>query len=244
MKIVCIVQARMGSERLPGKVMKKILGQPMITYTLDRIRKSKYVNEVVLATSTECSEEPMVAYLEENQYNIFRGNEKNVLERYVEASKAYNADIIIRVTGDCPLIDVILLDQVIEYYLTHSYDYVALNVPNTMIRGFDVEIFSRENLNKVYEKVNKIQGDSPYKEHVTLYMYRHEEEFSVRKIDGTTLYQKPYRLCVDTEEDFKVVEHIYEYFQDKYVTAEKVITYLDTHPEIVQINKEINQKHV
>ncbi len=243
MKILCIIQARMGSERLPGKVMKNILNEPMITYTLDRAKKSKYIDEVVLATTEKESENPMVDYLTSNQYNVFRGDENNVLKRYVDAVEAYGGDIIIRITGDCPFIDPTIIDQVITYFLTNTYEFIRVEVPSKFIRGFDVEVFTKEAMNRVYNIASKIEGDSPYKEHVTLYMYKHPEEFLVGSFEGSLLYQKNYRLCVDTKEDFELVKLIYEYFKDKYISGKEVIQYLDTHPEMAQINQDIEQKH-
>ncbi|MCI8669528.1 MAG: NTP transferase domain-containing protein [Lachnospiraceae bacterium] len=244
MKILCIIQARMGSERLRGKVMREILGKPMITYTLDRTLKSRYIDQVVLATSDKDTETPMVEYLTDHGYNVFRGDENNVLSRYVEAEKAYDGDIIMRITGDCPLIDPVVIDEVITYFLAHNFDYVRVDVPDSFIRGFDVEIFTKSALKRVYEITGEIPGDSPYKEHVTLYMYRHPEEFCVSTFRGSELYNRNYRLCVDTTEDFQLVTRIYEHFGDRFVNGKDVIRFLDEHPEIAGINQNIEQKHV
>ena len=141
MKIICIVQARMGSERLPGKVMRPILGKPMIAYTLERLKKSRYIDEVVLATSVKDTENEMVEYLESQNYQVFRGSEDYVLERYVDAVKKFGGDIVIRITGDCPLIDPVMVDQIITYYLANDFDYVGVDtMGGNYIRGFDVEM--------------------------------------------------------------------------------------------------------
>lgn len=243
-KILCIIQARMGSERLRGKVMKDILGKPMITYTLNRTLKSKYIDQVVLATSTKATENTMVDYLENNGYNVFRGDETNVLKRYYNAVKEFGGNIIMRITGDCPLIDPVVIDQVITYYLANDFEYVRVDVPDTFIRGFDVEIFSKEALKRVYNIASKIEGDSPYKEHVTLYMYKHPEEFKISTFKGSELYNRNYRLCVDTKEDFELISRIYTYFKDEYVSGRDVIKYLDNNPQIANINGSIQQKHV
>ena len=147
MKILCIIQARMGSERLKGKVMKTVLGKPMITYTLNRTMKSRYIDQVVLATSDQETENPMVDYLTNEGYHVFRGSENNVLSRYVETKNAFGGDIIIRITGDCPCIDPVVIDQIITYFLAHEFDYVRVDVPDSFIRGFDVEIFTGKALN-------------------------------------------------------------------------------------------------
>lgn len=234
----------MGSERLRGKVMKEVLGKPMITYTLDRTLKSKYIDQVVLATSDRETENPMVEYLTEHGYHVFRGDENNVLSRYAEAKKVFGGDIVMRITGDCPFVDSVVIDEVITYFLAHDFDYVRVDVPDSFIRGFDVEIFTGEALERVYEISKGIPGESPYKEHVTLYMYRHPEDFNISTFRGSDLYNRSYRLCVDTPEDFELITRIYEHFNDAYVSGKDIIRYLDQHPEIAAINQNIEQKHV
>ena len=152
MKILCIVQARMGSERLPKKVIKPILGQPMIIYTLNRLKKSEYIDELALATTVEKRDDPLVNVVKREGYKIFRGDEDDVLKRFVDTYEKYGGDVIVRITGDCPLIDPIIVDNVITYFLFNDYDYVRLDVPDTFIRGFDVEVFSSETLLKVWER--------------------------------------------------------------------------------------------
>lgn len=252
MKILCIVQARMGSERLEGKVLRTLLGKPMILHTLDRLSKCKYIDEIILATSEEEKEQPLVDTVKSAGYSVFRGNESNVLKRYKDAADMYSGDIIIRVTGDCPLIDWNIVDNVITNYKMYGYDYVRLDVPNTFIRGFDVEIFSKEALERAYsivhneKQLKKIETDinlmGMYKEHVTLYMYKHPKDFSIGFVKGEGLYKKNYRLCVDTVEDFQLVTEIYEHFKDEFVSAKEVISLLDDNKEIAEINLGIVQK--
>jgi len=231
MKVLCIVQARMGSERLPGKVIKPILGKPMILYTLDRLKRSKYVDEIVLATSISEKEEPLVQVVRQEGYNIFRGEENNVLKRYVDAYKKFGGDVIVRVTGDCPLIDPQIVDNVISHYLMYDYDYVRLDVPDTFIRGFDVEVFSAEALERTYDEVSK-SNEEQYMEHVTLYMYRNKDKFKIGYVKGDKLYNKNYRLCVDTPQDFEVVKRICEHFEDEYVRARDIVEFLVNSTEI------------
>ena len=250
-KVLCIVQARMGSERLQGKVIKPIIGKPMILYTMDRLSKSKYISKLILATSDLPREQPLVDICRKSGYEVFRGEESNVLKRYKDAADCYlmqatSDAIIIRVTGDCPLIDPTIIDNVITYFMMNNYDYVRLDVPESFIRGFDVEVFSRAALEKVYGKVNKqncINCDDikMYSEHVTLYMYKHPEEFKIGYVKGNELYHKDYRLCVDTRDDFELVKNIVEYFNNEfidigipedYIRAQTLIeTWLDLDPE-------------
>lgn len=248
MKVLCIVQARMGSERLPGKVIKPLMGKPMVLYTLDRLTKSKYIDELVLATSIDEKEQPLVDIVQNAGYKFFRGSENNVLKRYRDAAEEFRGEIIIRVTGDCPLIDPQIVDNVITYFKMNDYDYVRLDVPNTFVRGFDVEIFTREALERVYNVVmnfndkEDIEKFNMYKEHVTYYMYKHPEQFRIGYVRGSELYNKDYRLCVDTKEDFQLVENIFNHFNNEFIASKDVIKYLDQNPEIAKINEDVRQK--
>ena len=143
MKIICIVQARMGSERLPGKVMREINGKPMISYTLNSLKEAKYVDQVVLATSTLDINNKLAEYAGSIGFEVFRGSEDNVLERFKMVADKYEGDIVIRVTGDCPLINPVIVDNVVTKFLMYDYDYIRLDVPDTFQRGFDVEVFSK-----------------------------------------------------------------------------------------------------
>jgi len=244
MKVLCIVQARMGSERLPGKVLKPILGQPMILYTLNRLKKCKYLDEIVLATSSRNSEEPLVNVVKSSGFKVFKGDENNVLKRYVDTYKEHGGDIIVRVTGDCPLIDPQIVDNIITYYEINDFDYVRLDVPETFVRGFDVEVFSSKVLLNVYEQVSLLKGSDRFKEHVTLYIYENSDRYKVGYVRGNEFYNKNYRLCVDTLEDFKLVEQVFSHFKDEYVSGKDVIKYLDNNSDIASININIEQKKV
>jgi spore coat polysaccharide biosynthesis protein SpsF len=255
MKVLCVVQARMGSERLEGKVIKPLLEKPIILHVLDRLKRSKYIDDIVLATSELEREEPLVDVVLKAGYKVFRGDEKNVLKRYKEAVDLFEGDVVVRITGDCPLIDWNVVDNVISNFYLYSYDYVRLDVPDTFIRGFDVEVFFKSALDKAYEIVSNLditkknhevmtENINMYKEHVTLYMYRHPEDFNIGYVKGESLYRKNYRLCVDTYEDFTVVNSIFEHFNDKFISAKDAVMYLDNHKNIANINSEIIQKKV
>lgn len=239
----------MGSERLPGKVIKPILNRPMILYTLDRLSRSRYIDRIVLATSVEEREKPLVEVVSSIGYNVFRGDESNVLKRYRDCSDKYGGDIIIRVTGDCPLIDPVIVDNVITYFEMNDYDYARLDVPDSFIRGFDVEVFSKDALDRVYNTVCSVETEEPngtdldmYKEHVTYYIYKHPNEFKIGHVRGSDFYNRDYRLCVDTIEDFKLVENIYEHFNSEYVSSRQIVGYLDENPQISNINSNVVQR--
>lgn len=213
MKVLAIVQARMGSNRLPGKVMKPIGGHPMIYYTLTRLKRSRYIDQIVLATSDKKADTPLAEFGQSLGFNVFRGDEDNVLERYKKAKDLYQGDIIVRVTGDCPLIDPVIVDHTITQFMMEDYDYIRLDVPNTFIRGFDVEVFSKEALDKTYNIVC-VQNDldredyKPFREHVTYYIYKHLDEFNVGCMKGKDEALSSINLSVDTLEDFNRVKKL------------------------------------
>lgn len=184
--VICIVQARIGSTRLKGKVFKKILDIPMILFTLKRLEKSRYIDKVILATSDKEKDTPLFETVKASGFEAFRGDEENVLKRYVDCLNQYGGNIVVRITGDCPLIDPVIVDNVISYYKMNNYDYVRLDVPHTFIRGFDVEIFSKKALLTTYSKAH----EKKYKEHVTYYMYTHPNEFNIGVVKGNQFYNK------------------------------------------------------
>jgi len=141
MKIVAIVQARLGSTRLPNKVLAPIGDVPLIEYLLGRLSKSQRVTEIVLATSTGQINDQLTDVVENLGYHVFRGSENDVLQRYVDAARATNADVVIRITGDCPFVDPQLIDDMLEDFFASNVDYMSNTDPPTFPDGFDIEIF-------------------------------------------------------------------------------------------------------
>ena len=238
--VTCIVQARMGSSRLKGKVLRDIIGYPLILLNLKRLERATSIDQLIMATSNKAEDDPLCDVVKAAGFMVFRGDEDNVLKRYHDCVMEYGGDIIVRVTGDCPLIDPNIADSIISQYQLQDYDYVRLDVPDTFIRGFDVEVFSREALMKTFELVD----EDRYKEHVTAYIYNHPDQFSIGKVYGDSRFIKDYRLCVDTIEDFILASRIFEHFNDIYVPADVVVDFLDKNPNIAEINKEVLQKNV
>ena len=163
MKVVAIIQARMGSTRLPGKVLKKIVGIPAIEILLTRLSHSELINEICIATSHNIENDQLCDAIEQLGYRVIRGSETNVLQRYWVAAEATSADIIVRITGDCPVVDPKLVDKVIELYLRADVDYASNIDPPTFPDGLDVEVFGRSSL-----EVAKLSAKSDFDiEHVT-----------------------------------------------------------------------------
>lgn len=242
-KVIAIVQARMGSTRLPGKVLMNIEGKTILSHVLDRVKQSKKIDDVIVATTTLEKDNLIVKELEKINCNYYRGSEENVLDRYYNAAKLYKGDIIIRITSDCPLIDPNVIDDMINYYLSHDYFMVSnagLQMENrTYPRGLDTEIFSFKLLEKAW-----LNSDKNYeKEHVTLYMYENEKNICFFKKD---IDFSKYRLTVDTIEDFNLIKFIYEklYIDKKYFYLDDIIKLLRENPQLYEINKNIEQKKI
>ncbi|MDR0701102.1 MAG: aminotransferase class III-fold pyridoxal phosphate-dependent enzyme [Azoarcus sp.] len=236
MKTVAIVQARMGSTRLPGKVMKRINGKPLIELLLARLAHAKEVDEIVLATSLEETNWPLVAHVESLGHACERGSENDVLSRYVEAARAHGADVVVRVTGDCPLVDAALVDECISRFRATSVDYYSNTDPPTFPDGLDIEVMRFSAL----EQANGETQSAFDREHVTPYL-RESEKFSKGVLqnepDLSTL-----RWTVDEPSDFEVIEKIFAHFApDIYFSWQEVLALQEKQPEIFVANQSIQR---
>lgn len=238
--IVALIQARMGSTRLPGKVMKPITGRPMLDIQLERLKTSRLIHSIVVATTDQPQDEIIVDYCRDHQIRCTQGDEANVLKRFYEAAQIAKADIVIRLTADCPIIDPAIVDETIKYYLDHSseYDYVSNVHPRTYPRGMDVEVFSFSALEKAYKEAKSVHE----LEHVTPYIIKHSNCGNVAQVKE----QSSYRLTVDTPEDFEVVQRIFIglYPYNPTFGLKDIMTYMDEHPDIAKINADIEQKPI
>lgn len=240
-RCVATIEARMNSSRLPGKILRPILGKPTLEHLVERVRRSKLVNEVVVATTVSPQDDAVEVWAKKAGIAIFRGSEEDVLLRVLEAQRAYKGDVIVELTGDCPLLDPQIIDQVLKYYLDHDTDYVSNSKERSYPLGFDVKIFSREAL----EEVHRISQDPADREHVSLYLYEHPEKFTVHTIMAPPELHRPqYRICVDTLDDFTAAESIFKALYPKKpdFNAYDIVHYLDTHPEVVALNAAVQQR--
>lgn len=236
MKIVAIVQARMGSTRLPGKVMKPLGGMTLIGFLLTRLSKSELINEIVVATSLDSSNDQLIEYVESLGYKCVRGNERNVLNRYYQAASESNADVVVRITGDCPLIDPQIVDDVISGFLKNSFDYYSNIQPPTFPDGLDVEVFTYASL----EKANTHATTNHQKEHVTPYI--RDSESLTR---GNLTYRddlSSLRWTVDEPSDYNVVRAIVNSFAPEiHFSMEEIIALKNKSPDIFKENGTINR---
>ena len=241
MKIVIIVQARMGSSRLPGKILKEVLGKPLLEYLLERLKRVKKANEICVATTTKPQEQPILDLCARLDVATFRGSEDDVLERYYLAAKKCKAGAVVRVTSDCPLIDPVEIDKLVHFYLDNlgQYDYVAHSLTRTYPRGMDAEIFSFDALEKAYNNGKS----APEREHVTPHLYWNPHLFRL----GNVAYKedhKDHRWTVDTPEDFELIQKIIEslYPIKPEFLIEDILNLFKKNPEWKNINNHIMQK--
>jgi spore coat polysaccharide biosynthesis protein SpsF len=242
-KVVCIIQARMGSTRLPGKVMKYLFGKTVLSHVIERVKQSKRIDEIIIATSTLEHDEIIAKKAEKCGVKYFRGNEDDVLSRYYYAAKENNADIVVRITSDCPLIDPIIIDNLIKYYKENNYDIVTNAgidlAKRTFPRGLDTEVFSF----KVLEEAFNNAKESYQREHVTPYIYENSNKIYYYK---NNIDYSSYRWTLDTEEDYKLIQeiygHLYKGEHDFYM--EDILKLFEEKPELKKINEHIEQKKI
>lgn len=243
MRIEAFVQARMGSSRLPGKVLKEVLGRPLLSFLISRLREASSIDDIVILTTLLPEDDVIVSFCQENGVAFFRGDSHDVLYRYALAAQARKVDGVVRITADCPLIDPTILDEVV-FCFRQSYpkfDYVSNTLKRTYPRGLDVEVFSNEALQKAHQEATRPQE----KEHVTLYMYSHPEIFSILNIEHTPPMGH-HRWTVDTEEDFSLIKLILTHLfpQNPYFRMNDILHLLNYHPHWEMLNAHICQKSI
>lgn len=232
--IAAIVQARMGSTRFPGKVLKDLCGHPVLWHVVTRVRYSRTVNRVIVAAPAGLLDDPIASFCEKERITCFRGNESDVLDRYYQAAKWIGADIIVRITADCPMIDPRVIDGAINVYLEGNCDYASNGILRTYPDGLDTEVFSFSALEKAWREARLMSE----REHVTPYIWKNDKIFKLCKVvqnrDISNL-----RWTVDEPEDLEFVRNIYSrlYDPDRIFLMDNIVMLLDEHPEFLDINK-------
>lgn len=239
MKVVAIIQARMGSTRLPRKVMLDVGGLPMLTRVVSRTQRATTVHEVIVATTVESVDKDIVDLCKINNWPYYRGSEQDVLDRYYHAAKAFSSDVIVRVTSDCPLIDPAIIDLCVQRILQERLlDYVSNTIPPRRFpRGLDVEVMRFSALERAWREDKNLS----WREHVTPYIYNHPEKFVLESVTNDIDYSSM-RWTVDTQEDIDFVRCIYQHFGHDLFTWHDVLAVLKEHPEWLAINGHIQQK--
>ena len=237
-----IIQARTGSKRFLNKVLINIENKPMICHVIDRVKKALFVDQIILATSNNPDDQILLKIADDENIIGFVGEEEDVLGRFYHAALEYNADPIIRVTADCPLIDPSLIDKMIKFYDEEDYDYISNTIERTFPDGLDIEIFSFAILEKTHMQA-KWKSE---REHVTPYMVKNQNLFKVfnykNEHDLSNL-----RWCVDQKLDLDMIERIFQEMKPKaFFSTDDVLRLLSKKPEISKINSQIktNQGYI
>jgi spore coat polysaccharide biosynthesis protein SpsF len=242
MKIVAIVQARTGSTRLMGKVLLNLLGEPMLVHEMARIGRSESISSTIVATTDLPADDRIVDLCKKQGWQYCRGSEQDVLDRYYQCAKKAGADVIVRLTSDCPLIEPAVIDRVIEKFLQDSQglDYVSnVIAPRTFPRGLDTEVFSFAALERSWNE----DKNPLLREHVTQYIVQNPDKFRTAGITNP-LDLSDFRWTVDTNEDFRLVTEIYSHFGHNRFTLNDVLSLMEKRPELRLINQDIAQKEV
>jgi len=235
MKPVAIIQVRMGSTRLPGKVLKKLNGISVLECLCDQLNYSRLLNDKIIATTSNSEDDVIVNFCESKGIKCFRGSVNDVLDRYHKCAKKFSINTIIRITSDCPLMDPQVVDDVIDFYLKNSYDYVNNFYKRTYPNGNDVEIFSLKVLEKVWEKATKPSE----REHVTPYIYNNPDEFSLGWIENKENLSE-FHWTVDRKEDLIFVQKIFKKISKRPILMKDIIDVIKDDPSLLEINKNTN----
>jgi spore coat polysaccharide biosynthesis protein SpsF len=237
---VAIVQARMTSTRLPGKVLHKVLGKPMLSIQLERIRQVSQIGMVVVATTDNAADDAIEKVAGMENVAIFRGSENDVLSRFHEAANVFDADVIVRLTGDCPLIDPDIIAHVIKTFLDsrNGCHFVTNAIPRSYPAGLDVECFSKSAL----ETANAEATECYDREHVTPYFYKHPYRFKARSVICDKDLSKE-RWTLDEPSDFELIKKIIEglYEQNPKFRMYDILSFLNAHPDLRALNSMVRE---
>lgn len=238
-KITAIIQARLASTRLPGKTLMALAGNTLLGHLVRRVQACRQVSEIIIATTTNPGNDAIVAFANSNNLKYFRGSEEDVLDRFYKTAIRYNAEAVVRVTPDCPLLDPSIVDTIIAKYQEGPYDYVSNVITPTFPDGLDVEVFSFQSLEKAWKEA-KLPSE---REHATSYIIKHPERFrlfNVMKSGGDLSWM---RWTVDTRQDYEFVQEIFSKIpnNESIFHMEDVIKVLENHPELMELNGTIKR---
>jgi spore coat polysaccharide biosynthesis protein SpsF len=240
-KIVAIVEARMTSTRLPGKVLRPAAGKPLLGHLVDRLKRVSSIDEIVVATTSNDTDEPLAEFARQHGVSCFRGSEHDVMGRVLGAGEAAHADIVVSVTGDCPLIDPLLTEQVIRLFLNNRCDYATNGHVVTFPGGYSVQVYRLDTLRKSVAMTD----DRLDHEHVTLHIRRHPEVFRHIYLPAPPdQYWPEIDLSLDEEADYILLKKIFEHFGEAnpYFGCRETVALLKANPEWLEINRHVKRK--
>ncbi len=236
-RITLMIQARVGSNRLPGKVLKTIEGKPMIWHVINRVKKIPNIQQIVLITTEKKEDEKLEEIAKTHEILFFRGDENDVLNRHYQCAITFKAEHIIRITGDCPLIDPTIIQSILEFYLENDYDYVSNTIKPTFPDGLDVEIFSLKALKKAVKNA-KLSSE---REHVSPYFIKNPKKFKLHNIKNKKDLSHM-RWTIDQKQDLKFVRKIYAKVRPRKIfSMQDVLKIILEEPELQKINEGIKR---
>jgi spore coat polysaccharide biosynthesis protein SpsF (cytidylyltransferase family) len=238
MKVVAIVQARMGSARLPGKVLKILGNASMLERVISRVRRSKRVSQVLVATTVKPADEPIVRACRRMGIEVFRGSESDVLDRYYRAAQQVRAHAVVRITADCPFVDPALVDELLFLFSRQRPDYASTCLARSYPRGLDAEVMTCAALSAAWREAR----ESYQREHVTPFLYENPSRFRLLSLEAAGNFSE-LRWTVDTAEDLSFARAVYRHFRnaDDFGWRE-ILDLVNARPELTQINKHVLQK--
>jgi N-acetylneuraminate synthase/N,N'-diacetyllegionaminate synthase len=243
-KVAAFIQARMASTRLPGKVLMDLAGKPVLQHVVDRVSRCELIDDIIVATSFESSDDPIEKHCKKNGIKFFRGEHEDALSRFVEAARVFKSDIIVRITADCPLIDPLVISEVIKNHIRSEYEYSHIlaeeKYRQALPRGENVEVFWKETL----DKLDRLSTTKDQREHITILIDQKPGLFSVNRIEPKSELSRPqYRLTLDTIEDFNLISSVYTHFKDnEFFSLSDIIQFLDDNPSVAKLNATVEQK--
>ncbi|MBN2328959.1 MAG: glycosyltransferase family protein [Candidatus Omnitrophica bacterium] len=234
--IMAVIQARMGSTRLPGKVLMEIGGKPALYHVVSRVRKAAAIDRVVVAATRNPIDDPLQACCETLGVACFRGDEDDVLDRFYQTAVQYPADVIVRITADCPLLDPNVTDHVVHAFLEGQCDYASNTQVCTYPDGLDTEVFSFQALERAWREARLLSE----REHVTPYIKNHPEIFRLKSVENDCDLSA-LRWTLDEPTDLEFIRAVYENISCEFFGMEEILTLLQSHPDIGRINQGIER---
>lgn len=239
-RTVAIIQARTGSTRLPGKVLRPLLGEPLLAHVVRRVRRAGTVDETVVATTTLAADDPIEALGASEGWPVTRGSEMDLLERYLDAARLHDAEHVVRITSDCPLVDPTLIDDVVDALAADGADYASNTLePRTFPRGLDVEAMTIGAL----EAAGREDRDPASREHATPFLYRHPDRFRLTAVRNP-VDLSAHRWTVDTPEDYELVRRIYDALGRDDFGWQEALAIVEANPDWSGLNRHVAQKVV
>ncbi len=238
MATLAVIQARMGSTRLPGKVLETLGGRPVLEWAIDAACRARAIDEVVVATSSSAADQAVAQLARECGVDVVTGSENDVLSRFLLALEGRRAAEVVRLTGDCPLLDAGLIDRAVHVFRSLGADYVYLGPEGGYPRGVDTEVIASRHLGAIAER----STDPDDREHVTRFVRQRPEHYKLHIEEAPGELRRPYRLCVDVPEDLSLVRSIVDDLGETARSLASVVRFLDQNPDLAAMNALVHQK--